>query len=96
MAPARRKGGGGGGGGGDGKKGGGGRSWWGKGGLEGEVGNNLIDVVCTWIFLGGMALSAVWVEWAAPRFCGGSDPKDTVNNKCACQRCSLLLFCMPQ
>lgn len=56
----------------------GGKSWWGKGGFEGEVASNLIDVVCTWFFMGGLALSAVWVEWGIPYFCSGADPKDKI------------------
>ena len=78
MPPARRKGGGGASSDSGGKRSGGGKSWWGKGGFEGEVANNLKDVVCTWIFLSGMALSAVWGEWAIPYFCNGADPKDKV------------------
>jgi len=61
------------------KKSGTGKSFWGKGGLEGEVYNNLIDVVCTWGMLGGMALSAVWVERAVPLFCANSNPNDKVS-----------------
>lgn len=77
MPPRKMAGGGGGGGaGGASKKG---KSFWGKGGLEGEVYNNLIDVVCTWGMLGGMALSAVWVERAVPLFCANSNPNDKVS-----------------
>ena len=56
--------------------GGGGRSFWGKGGLEGEITANLVDVVCTWMMLGGMCLSAVWINWAVPRLCADADPSD--------------------
>jgi hypothetical protein len=78
MPPARRKGGGGANSDSGGKRSAGGKSWWGKGGFEGEVASNLIDVVCTWFFMGGLALSAVWVEWGIPYFCSGADPKDKV------------------
>jgi len=81
MAPLRRKGGGGGEGGASKKSGGGGgsgRSFWGKSGFEGEVANNLIDVVCTWTMLSGMALSAVWSNWAIPHFCSATNETDTI------------------
>ena len=64
----------------------------GKGGLEGEIGRNLVDVVCTWIMLSGMALSAFWIDWAVPRFCD-SNANDKVIHcdkgfPCVLCRCS--------
>jgi len=81
MAPVRRKGGGGGGAeaGASKKSGGSGRSFWGKAGFEGEVAKNLIDVVCTWGMLTGMAGSAVWSNWAIPHFCSATSEADTVH-----------------
>jgi hypothetical protein len=85
MAPVRRKGSGGGGGEGAVKKGGGGgKSFWGKNGFEGEVYNNLIDVVCTWGMLSGMAASVLWVNWSVPQFCAGASPDDKVLNPLCC------------
>jgi len=74
MAPVRRKGGGGGEAeaGASKKSSGSGRSFWGKAGFEGEVAENLIDIVCTWGMLTGMAGSAVWSNWAIPS--AGSHP----------------------
>lgn len=91
MAPVRRKGGGGGG---DGAKrsggGGGGKSFFGKGGLEGEVSKNLVDVVCTWVMLAGMVGSAFWVDWAVPTFCAKADASETVcGQSCTCCCCRL-------
>ncbi len=92
MAPVRRKGGGGGG---DGAKrsgggGGGGKSFWGKGGLEGEVSKNLVDIVCTWAMLAGMVCSALWVDWAVPTFCAKADASEKVCTEfrtcCCCRR----------
>ena len=58
--------------------GGGGKSFFGKGGLEGEVSRNLLDVVCTWTMLIGMVASSFWTEWAVPKFCASANASEKV------------------
>ena len=70
--------------------GGGGKSFFGKGGLEGEVSRNLLDVVCTWIMLIGMVASWFWSEWAVPKFCASSSASEKVcgqSRSCCCCCC---------
>eukprot|EP00961_Rhodomonas_salina_P193601 2613715-Rhodomonas_salina.3 len=54
-----------------------------KGSIEQEVSENVVDVLCSWLLLGGLTASVPYLNFMIPNVCSGST--DTVRkcNLCA-------------